>query len=269
MARHSPPSPCVTCRRVAVWLDVLPVPSLAQATQAVNKGSFNGPQSAGRAPRCPKRTQTVRGEGAVLPGFRFCETWASVQGPGQSPVRPFACCVGSLRSVSCCGRCSCWCRFRFNGAQSLAHWGLFWLLQGSLLGFCCPLLSASGLSTTCLAAPARVVGVRVGGWVGQNTDPPNDCNSAGGGGAVRQETAPAQAPPPIRRPDTEQRVSHGGAVLCTSATPFEVGPKGRMEHEHPGTRAVSRRSLDHRPTAGGTRQCVGVTRWRSAVDRDP
>ena len=31
-------------------------------------------------------------------------------GPGQSPVLPFACCVGSLRSG--CGLWSCWCRFR-------------------------------------------------------------------------------------------------------------------------------------------------------------
>ena len=43
----------------------------------------------------------------------------SLRGPGQSPVLPFACCVGSLRSVGPCGRCSCWCRFRVHGAQSL------------------------------------------------------------------------------------------------------------------------------------------------------
>ena len=39
------------------------------------------------------------------------------------PVLPFACCVGSLRSVGRCGRCSCWCRFRVRGAQSLVCWG--------------------------------------------------------------------------------------------------------------------------------------------------
>ena len=38
-------------------------------------------------------------------------------GPGQSPVLPFACCVGLLRSVGRCGQCSCWCRFRVCGAQ--------------------------------------------------------------------------------------------------------------------------------------------------------
>ena len=37
---------------------------------------------------------------------------ASLRGPGQSPVLPFACCVRLLRSVGRCGRCSCWCRFR-------------------------------------------------------------------------------------------------------------------------------------------------------------
>ena len=31
---------------------------------------------------------------------------APLRGPGRSPVLPFACCVGSLRSVGRCGRCS-------------------------------------------------------------------------------------------------------------------------------------------------------------------
>ena len=47
----------------------------------------------------------------------------SLRGPGQSPVLPFACCVGSLRCVGCCGLCSCCCRFRVRGAQSLVHRG--------------------------------------------------------------------------------------------------------------------------------------------------
>ena len=46
-----------------------------------------------------------------------------LRGPGQSPVLPFACCIGSLRSVGRCGRCSCWCRFRVRGAQSLVYRG--------------------------------------------------------------------------------------------------------------------------------------------------
>ena len=48
---------------------------------------------------------------------------APLRGPGQSPVLPFACCVGSLLSVGRCGRCSCWCRFRVRGAQYLVCWG--------------------------------------------------------------------------------------------------------------------------------------------------
>ena len=47
---------------------------------------------------------------------------APLRGPGQSPVLPFACCVGLLLSVGRCGRCSCWCRFRVRGAQ----WSVCW-----------------------------------------------------------------------------------------------------------------------------------------------
>ena len=57
------------------------------------------------------------------PCVTFSRVVAPLRGPGQSPVLPFACCVGSLRSVGRCGRCSCWCRFRVRGAQSLVCWG--------------------------------------------------------------------------------------------------------------------------------------------------
>ena len=53
------------------------------------------------------------------PRVAFRRVVVSLRGPGQSPVRPSACCVGSLRSVGRCGRCSCRCRFRVRGAQSL------------------------------------------------------------------------------------------------------------------------------------------------------
>ena len=58
-------------------------------------------------------------EGGVPPppSGTFRPVAVSLRGPGQSPVLPFACCVGSLRSVGRCGRCSCWCRFRVRGAQ--------------------------------------------------------------------------------------------------------------------------------------------------------
>ena len=51
------------------------------------------------------------------PRVTFRRVVAPLRGPGQSPVLPFACCVGSLRSVGRCGRCSRWCRFRGRGAQ--------------------------------------------------------------------------------------------------------------------------------------------------------
>ena len=51
------------------------------------------------------------------PRVKFRRVAVSLRGPGQSPVLPFACCVGSLRSVGRCGRGSCWCRFRVRRAQ--------------------------------------------------------------------------------------------------------------------------------------------------------
>ena len=74
-----------------------------------------------------------------------CSLW----GPAQSPVLPFACCVGSLCSDGRCGLCSLWCRFRVCRAQWL---GLCWLVGGSFYGFCCPLPSALKPSTTRFAA---------------------------------------------------------------------------------------------------------------------
>ena len=50
------------------------------------------------------------------PCVTFRRVAVSLRGPGRSPGLPFACCVGSLRSVGRCGRCSCWCRFRVRGA---------------------------------------------------------------------------------------------------------------------------------------------------------
>ena len=57
------------------------------------------------------------------PCVTFRRLAVSLRGPGQSPVLPFACCIGSLCSDGRCGPCSCWCRFRVRGAQGLAHWG--------------------------------------------------------------------------------------------------------------------------------------------------
>ena len=96
-------------------------------------------------------------------------------GPGQSPVLPFACCVGSLLSVGRCGRCSCWCRFRVRavvGVPGLCWmWRgvpfarqrrpiigvlrMCWLLPGSFDCFCCPHTSVHRPSIACLAVPGR------------------------------------------------------------------------------------------------------------------
>ena len=56
---------------------------------------------------------------STAPCVTFRRVVVSLRGPGQSPVLPFACCVGSTLSVGRCGRCSCWCRFRIRGGQWL------------------------------------------------------------------------------------------------------------------------------------------------------
>ena len=107
------------------------------------------------------------------PCVTFRRVVAPLRGHRQSPVLPFACCVGSLRSVGRCGRCSCWCRFRVRGAQWFGVLGLCWmwrdvlfarqwrpiigvlrmcwLLPGSFDCFCCPHTSVHRPSIACLA----------------------------------------------------------------------------------------------------------------------
>ena len=57
----------------------------------------------------PRLDDVLNATGAPL-CVTFRRVVVSLRGPGQSPVLHFACCVGSLRSVGRCGRCSCWCR---------------------------------------------------------------------------------------------------------------------------------------------------------------
>ena len=99
---------------------------------AVGRGSI---EPSGRTPPAPKKGSIDRTPrilprltrtppppvlGAILtPRVTFRRVVVLLRGPGQSPVLPFACCVGALRSVGRCGRCSCWCRFRVRGAPSL------------------------------------------------------------------------------------------------------------------------------------------------------
>ena len=78
---------------------------------------FSGVSSS-PSPSHPKGSSFVPW-GTPPPSVTFRRIVASLRGPGQSPVLPFACCVGSLRSVGRCGWCPRWCRFRVRGAQWL------------------------------------------------------------------------------------------------------------------------------------------------------
>ena len=69
-----------------------------------------------------------------------------LRGPGQSPVLPFACCIGSLLSVGRCGRCSCWCRFRVRGAL----WSVCW---------CCAVCASAATSSWRTGVVLVVAGV--------------------------------------------------------------------------------------------------------------
>ena len=85
----------------------------------------------------PAKNEFIKGAGKLRPILSTqtlfwprtpCVTFrlvvAPLRGPGRSPVLPFACCVGSLRSVGRCGRCSCWCRglgVSFSLSKSLSR----------------------------------------------------------------------------------------------------------------------------------------------------
>ena len=82
-------------------------------------GACGGGGPGAAAPSGP----TSGGEGQPPPRVTVRRVVVSLRGPGQSPGLPFACCVGSLRSVGRCGRCSCGCRCRVGGAQWSVCWG--------------------------------------------------------------------------------------------------------------------------------------------------
>ena len=67
--------------------------------------------------KCPEPFQAAPPPPPPRVTFRLVVV--SLRGPGRSPALPFACCVGSLRSVGRCSLCSRWCRFRVRGAQWL------------------------------------------------------------------------------------------------------------------------------------------------------
>ena len=55
------------------------------------------------------------------PCVTFRRVVAPLRGPGRSPVLPFACCVGSLRSVGRCGRCSLLVSFPRSPSRSIVR----------------------------------------------------------------------------------------------------------------------------------------------------
>ena len=73
------------------------------------------------------------------PPVPFRPVAVSLRGPGQSPVLPFACCVGSLRSVGRCGRCSfCGVVSASAGPSSWRTGGYAGGCGGSFEALCCP-----------------------------------------------------------------------------------------------------------------------------------
>ena len=92
--------------------NLMPVPPFTDLDDVLMAGGKNGRVRVGvRA--------SWGGGGVQPPCVTFRRVVVSLRGHGQSPVLPFACCVGSLRAVGRCGRCSCWCHFRVRGAQRL------------------------------------------------------------------------------------------------------------------------------------------------------
>ena len=121
--RHTPPSdsPSGCCSFTGPW-----------TTVALSCGNDAFPRRLGAkkckaVPRPGNQRAHIRTLYSQAPPPPPCVTFrrvvAPLRGPGQSPVRPFARCVGSLLSVGRCGRCSCWCRFRVRGAQLSVCWG--------------------------------------------------------------------------------------------------------------------------------------------------
>ena len=126
------------------------------------------------------------------PCVTFRPVVVPLRGPGQSPVLPFACCVGSLLSVGRCGRCSCGCRFRVRGAQSLVCRG------------------CAGCGRMCLPPPP----------------PPEGCITSfrGGGSGTQNSTAFGKAP---RREADSQPISQSVRQAVGQAG-RQTGRTGRL-----------------------------------------
>ena len=180
----------------------------------------------------------------ILSGCRF---FVSLWGPGQSPVRPFACCVGSLHSVSRCGRCSfCGVVATVAGPSSWRTGGWCWCLRGSLCGFGCPLPSAFWSSTTCLAVLPWTCGhvLFLHGVLDSPPKSPWRCVCGGGGEGVKALRC-CCSPGSRRRHSTSRHSrrstkaaawAHG--LFCSigggASSPTHEGPHGQSAHPTSG-----------------------------------
>ena len=146
---------------------------------------------------------------------------APLRGPGQSPVRPFACCVGSLRSVGRCGRCSCWCCFRVRGAppppaHSNAHPAL-------ALGACHMLQSTDSRETEC---HAQIDDQQRGGYAVAVRSIPDLCRSVGV--SARAEAGMVQTRAIVRRDANGiLQITRGRVLRCRGTMPRRTQPQSQ------------------------------------------
>ena len=90
------------------------------------------------------------------PCVTFRRVAVSLRGPRQSPVLPFACCVGSMLSDGRCALCSVWRRFWLAGPVDGAL-GVVLVVAGVVLRFLLPTL----LPVQVVHSMSRRVSVRV------------------------------------------------------------------------------------------------------------
>ena len=86
--------------------------SSAVCRSGVSCDSGRGGSSSSGASSSSRSAKGGGGEGCVT----FCRVAVSLRNLGQSPVRLFACCSGSMLSDGRYGRCSLWCCCRVSGS---------------------------------------------------------------------------------------------------------------------------------------------------------
>ena len=139
------------------------------------------------------------------PCVTFRPVVVSLRGPGQAPVLPFACCVGSLRSAGRCGRCSCWCHFRVRGAQWLVCRGCAGWCGGRLTVFAAHTPPSSG-RPDCRDSPPPPPAQW--GWVVKRSP----------------EVGPPSPPPPIVCHDIRHQKTRGAFWASTMFAELRISP---------------------------------------------